>query len=108
MPTYNKLVRDKIPEILEKNNLAYRLKHLDKDQFHTAIQEKFQEEWTEYQQAVNNEEAVEELADLLEVIFAMTEIHGRTKEELLAVRQRKFIDRGGFYQKCYLLEVEDK
>ncbi|SFL59760.1 Predicted house-cleaning noncanonical NTP pyrophosphatase, all-alpha NTP-PPase (MazG) superfamily [Gracilibacillus orientalis] len=108
MPTYNKLVRDKIPEILEKKNLAYRLKHLDKSQFNTALHEKFQEEWREYQQTANNEEAVEELADLLEVIFAMAEIHGTTKEELLAVRQRKFLDRGGFDQKYYLIEVEDK
>ncbi|MDX8044375.1 nucleoside triphosphate pyrophosphohydrolase [Gracilibacillus sp. S3-1-1] len=109
MPTYNKLVRDKIPDILNNKGLAYNLKRLNEDkQYAFALKEKFQEEWDEYVNANNDKEALAELADLLEVIYALSALHNSTNEELDDIRKQKYNDRGGFEQKYILVDVEDK
>jgi predicted house-cleaning noncanonical NTP pyrophosphatase (MazG superfamily) len=61
----------------------------------------------EYCAAETDGEAVEELADLLEVIQALAKLHGASIEEVEAVRVDKAQKRGGFQEKVFLIEVED-
>jgi predicted house-cleaning noncanonical NTP pyrophosphatase (MazG superfamily) len=103
MPTYNKLVRDRIPEIIEKEGKAYKTVILNDDQFRLELQKKLKEEMGEYMNAQNDQEAVEELADTLEVIHALAETHGVSIDELERVRHTKANERGGFQEKIFLI-----
>ena len=107
MPIYNKLVRDGIPAIIEAGNKKYTMNILENPQHEVEIKRKLDEELKEYQQASSNEEAIEELADLLELIYAVLPLHDSSMEELEKVRLAKREKRGGFDKGYYLIEVED-
>jgi predicted house-cleaning noncanonical NTP pyrophosphatase (MazG superfamily) len=107
MPTYNKLVRDKIPQIIESKGKKFSAKVLNNEDYIKYLKEKAYEELDEYCAAETDVEAVEELADLLEVIRALTNQHGFSIEEVEAVRKGKAGKRGGFQEKVFLIEVED-
>ncbi|WGG46465.1 nucleoside triphosphate pyrophosphohydrolase [Rossellomorea sp. DA94] len=107
MPTYNKLVRDKIPQIIESKGKEFSTKILNDEDYIKYLKEKAYEELDEYCAAETDGEAVEELADLLEVIRALAKQHGSTYEEIEAVRKDKAEKRGGFKGKMFLIEVKD-
>lgn len=107
MPIYNKLVRDRIPEIIEKARKRHTVRVLEQDEYKQELQKKCGEEWEEYLRARNDQEAVEELADLLEIIYALAEVHDSSLEELEEIRREKAEKRGGFQDRLYLIEVED-
>jgi len=107
MPTYNKLVRDKIPQIIEKTGKKYTTEILNDQDYIKYLKEKSYEELDEYCAAQSNEEAVEELADLLEIIHALASHHDFSIEEVEKVRLEKAEKRGGFQEKIFLIEVED-
>jgi predicted house-cleaning noncanonical NTP pyrophosphatase (MazG superfamily) len=107
MPTYNKLVRDKIPQIIENNGEKFTAKVLNDEDYIKFLKIKAYEELDEYSAAETDEEAVEELADLLEVIQTLAKHHGSSIEEVEAVRKDKAEKRGGFQQKLFLIEIED-
>ena len=107
MPIYNKLVRDGIPAIFEAGNKKYTMNILEHSQHAVEIKRKLEEELNEYQEASSNEEAIEELADLLELIYAVLPLHNSNMEELENVRLAKREKRGGFDKGYYLIEVED-
>ncbi|WP_019415995.1 nucleoside triphosphate pyrophosphohydrolase [Paenisporosarcina sp. TG20] len=107
MPIYNKLVRDGIPEIIKASNKKYSMKVLEPSDHEVEIKRKLVEELKEYQETSTNEDAIEELADLLELIYAALPLHGSTMEELEEVRVKKRAKRGGFEKGYYLIEVED-
>ncbi|WP_010199933.1 nucleoside triphosphate pyrophosphohydrolase [Bacillus sp. m3-13] len=107
MPIYNKLVRDKIPQIIEATGKKYTIERLNDDDYIKCLKQKSYEELDEYCAAKSNEEAVEELADLLEVIHALANYHGFSMEEVEEVRKEKADKRGGFQEKVFLIEVED-
>ena len=100
--TYNKLVRDKIPEIIEKDGKACKTEVLSDEEYLKMIDAKLDEELNEYHKDQN----IEELADLMEVIYAATEARGYTIEELERVRVSKVEKRGAFHEKLLLKEVE--
>jgi len=107
MPIHNKLVRDRIPEIIAQSGKKYSIRILDEKEYEKEVRQKMNEELTEYKAAENDEEAVEELADLLELVHAAAAIHGANFNELEAIRQRKAEKRGGFSERIFLIEVED-
>jgi predicted house-cleaning noncanonical NTP pyrophosphatase (MazG superfamily) len=107
MPTYNKLVRDKIPQIIESKGKKLLTKVLNNEDYIKYLKEKAYEELDEYCAAETDGEAVEELADLLEVIRALANQHGFSIEEVEAVRNGKAGKRGDFQEKIFLIEVED-
>ena len=107
MPIYNKLVRDGIPAIIEATNKKYIMNVLDTTQHEVEIKRKLVEELKEYQESTTNEEAIEELADLLELIYAVLPLHDSSMEELEKVRVAKRVKRGGFEKGYYLIEVQD-
>ncbi len=102
--TYNKLVRDRIPEIIEGSGKSCVVELLDDDDYLRAIDAKLDEELAEY----HKEQNIEELADLLEVIRAAAVARGYTVEDLERVRAEKAAKRGGFEKKLFLREVIEK
>lgn len=107
MPIYNKLVRDRIPKIIAKQGLALNTRILDTHEYLTELRTKLQEETNEYLEAKTDAEAVEELADIMELLHALAEAHGVTVEELERIRAEKADKRGGFKERVFLIEVED-
>lgn len=108
MPIHNKLVRDRIPEIIETTGKKFTTRILDNKEFIQELRKKSFEELQEYIDSKNNEEALEELADLLEIIHALSEYHGADIKKLEEIRKQKAEKRGGFKEKIYLMEVEDE
>ncbi len=100
---YHKLVRDKIPEIIEKTGKTCRTEILSDEAYLALLDKKLTEELAEYQES----KSLEELADLLEVMEAVVAARGYTWEELLAVKEEKKAARGGFEEKLLLLEVSE-
>lgn len=99
--TYNKLVRDKIPEIIGKDGKTCKTEILSDDEYLKMIDAKLDEELAEYHMDQN----IEELADLMEVIYAAAAARGYSIEELEAVREKKVQNRGSFKKKILLREV---
>jgi predicted house-cleaning noncanonical NTP pyrophosphatase (MazG superfamily) len=101
---YNKLVRDKIPEIIEKDGKSCTTEILSDKDYLKMIDAKLDEELAEYHKDQN----IEELADLLEVTYAAAEARGYSIEELETVRAKKAEKRGGFKEKILLKEVVEE
>ncbi|WP_314728305.1 nucleoside triphosphate pyrophosphohydrolase [Bacillus sp. Marseille-Q3570] len=97
MPTYNKLIRDRIPEILENKGLNYNTRLMEEDEYKIKLREKLTEELNEYLEASDDASSIEELADILELIHSLTSVHNSSVEELEAVRKEKAEKRGGFH-----------
>lgn len=89
---YSKLVRDRIPEIIKASGKTCVMEFLSDDEYLRMIDAKLDEELAEYHKDLN----VEELADLLEVIYAAAKARGYTLEQLEAVRAEKASKRGTF------------
>ena len=98
---YNKLVRDRIPEIIETDGKTCITEILSDTQYLEMLDTKLNEELAEYQES----KSLEELADLLEVMQAVVEARGWSWEQLEQVRQEKAAQRGGFARKILLKEV---
>ena len=101
---YNKLVRDRIPEIIEASGKTCVTEILSDEEYLRMVDAKLDEELAEYHKDQN----IEELADLLEVIRAAAIARGYTLEELESVRAEKAEKRGGFEKKIFLIETNEK
>lgn len=101
--TYNKLVRDFIPEIIEKSGKTCLTATLSDDAYLHMLDLKLDEELAEYQES----KAIEELADLIEVIAAVAKARGCSWEQLMRIRDQKRGKRGGFEKKILLMEVSE-
>ena len=101
---YNKLVRDKIPEIIEASGKTCETKMLSDEEYFQMLDKKLDEELAEYHQEQN----IDELADLLEVLYATAKAKGYSIEELDHVRVEKQKARGGFDMKILLKSVRNK
>ena len=99
---YNKLVRDKIPSIIESQGKNAKVRRLDDEEYFLALEQKLDEEVAEFHKDKN----LEELADILEVVYALAENLGCTKEELLEIYRKKHDERGGFRQRILLISNE--
>ncbi|KML30441.1 MULTISPECIES: nucleoside triphosphate pyrophosphohydrolase [Priestia] len=107
MPTYNKLVRDKIPTIIEQSGNTFKSRVLQRDEYQNELKKKAKEELQEYIEAQTHQDAIEELADLLEVMHALAAVHGATPKQLEKVREGKAKKRGKFDDRIYLVETEE-
>ena len=96
MKSYNKLVRDKIPQILDAKNISYEKRIATPEEYKTELIKKLTEEIQEFSVAGD----LEELADVVEVIEALKQL--TEYENVEAVRQKKKEERGGFDQKIIL------
>ena len=89
---YHKLVRDRIPEIIEASGKTCTWEILSDEVYLQLLDEKLNEELSEYQES----KSLEELADLLEVVQAVVRARGWTPEQLEQLRADKAAQRGGF------------
>ena len=99
---YNKVVRDKIPEIIAESGKKSNIKHLDDESFLAELEKKLSEEVNEYTESKD----VEELADLLEVIYRISELRGVNSDELDKIRKEKAKERGKFDSNLFLIDAE--
>ena len=100
---YCKLVRDRIPEIIEANGQTCVTRILSDEEYIDMVDAKLDEELAEYHRDQN----LEELADLLEVIYAAAEARGCSRDRLEQLRADKAAARGTFRKRLLLLEVSD-
>ena len=98
--SYHKLVRDRIPEIIEADGKVCICETLSDEDYIYLLDQKLNEELAEYQES----KSLEELADLLEVMQAVAKARGWTLER---VRANKAAKRGGFEKKILLKEVRE-
>ena len=103
MTVYNKLVRDKIPEIIRKQGETPHTRILEQEEYSAHLEAKLDEEVAEFHRDRN----LEELADILEVVYALAEDLGHTRQELEAVCDRKQEARGGFRDRIFLISKEE-
>ncbi len=101
MKVYNKLVRDLIPQIIEKSGKKFDTHIADKEEYEKLLEEKLQEEVNEYLEDKN----LEELADVLEVLVGLAGTLGYTEEQLYDKRMQKKEERGGFSEGVVLERV---
>ena len=103
---YDKLVRDLIPEIVQRNGHACAVELLHDDQaFRRALRDKLVEEAREAA-AAPDEDLATELADLQEVIDALIDAYGLTQEAVRNLQHRRREERGRFSQRLRLLWTE--
>lgn len=102
MVKYNKLVRDRILEIISQQGKVPVTYVADSEEYFTRLKQKLEEEVGEFQQSGSTEE----LADILEVVYALGEHLGVPKEELEKIREKKYLERGGFKERLVLNEVK--
>lgn len=100
---YNKLVRDKIPEIIEENGGIPISRILDDKEYKKCLDEKLIEEVKEYLKDDNEEE----LADVYEVFINILKYKGIELKKIEELALEKRLKRGGFDKKIYLEEVEE-
>lgn len=100
---YNKLVRDKIPEIIEKDGKTCSTTILSDEDYISMLNAKLDEELSEY----HNDDNLEELADLMEVIYAIAKVKGYSESDLDKIRKEKALKRGSFNNKILLIEVNE-
>lgn len=99
---YQKIVRDRIPEIIEKQGETAQIAVLSRKESIAALQKKLQEELDEYLAAPS----MEELADLVEVVRGILFHQNSSWDDLEAVRAEKYAKRGGFEGGIFLKSVE--
>jgi predicted house-cleaning noncanonical NTP pyrophosphatase (MazG superfamily) len=102
---YNKLVRDKIPEIIQASGKRCKIETLDDEGYVTALLHKLIEE-TQELLASSPEQHRAELADILEVLDALIGVWGYSYDDIVAEKKRKRDERGGFVERLKLLWVE--
>ena len=104
MKIYNKLVRDKIPDIIKKDSRKPITKILNDEEYKKELDKKLQEEVKEYLEDDN----IEELADIVEVIYGILASKDISLEEFESVRKKKAEKRGAFKDKIFLEKVLER
>lgn len=99
---YHKLVRDNIPEIIESDGKKCVTRALSQEEYLKELRRKLDEEVQEYHESGDHEE----LADILEVVYALAASTGCTEDALNTIRQEKAQKRGGFSKRILLETVE--
>ena len=101
MTVYCKLVRDKIPQIIAEQGELPNVIILEEEEFLQHLHTKLDEEVREFHKDMN----LEELADILEVVYAFADTVG-SREELLRAYEKKHEERGGFEKRIFLVSKE--
>ena len=101
---YNKLVRDKIPEIIEGKNETPVTRILNDDECKLELEKKLYEVYKEVIES-SGEDRLFELADMIEVIKSLALLSGKTLEDIIELANGKRNKRGGFEKKIFLEKV---
>lgn len=101
MKVYDKLVRDRIPEVIRASGKECETSIVSGDKKTELLEKKLMEEVGEFMEAKN----LEELADVMEVLFGLAEDLGYSEEDLVRAREEKREERGGFKKGIVLERV---
>ena len=101
---YCKLVRDNIPEIIEKSGKHAITETLSDKDYEIFLERKLDEEVNEYHESKD----LEELADILEIIIALAKVKGCNFSDLVDLQTQKAEEKGGFSKKILLISVTEK
>ena len=101
---YNKLVRDKIPNIIKEKGETPVVRILDENEYKKELENKLYEEYKEVIKAIGDDR-VEELADMLEVIRALVSLENKTLNDVITIADKKVKKRGAFKEKIFLEKV---
>ncbi len=104
MQIYNKLVRDKIPEIIESNGEVPITHILSDEEYKKELEKKLYEEYQEVLNATGKNR-IEELADMLEIMKYLAKLENATLDDVLAIANAKSSKRGAFDKKIFLENV---
>lgn len=104
--TFDKLVRDKIPEMLRSKGCEFQERYVEKEEYLPMLKLKLLEEVSELQQATETNEIIEEVADILEVLHATVKALGISFEQAEEYRISKRKERGGFDKGIFIPYVE--
>ena len=102
---HNKLVRDKIPQILEEYGVFAEVNVLTDEEYRLALLDKLVEEARELR---DSDGSIEERADVEEVIRALDDVLGLTSSKVEGARIKKLDDRGGFTKRIYLKKTTER
>lgn len=98
---YNKLVRDRIPEMIEKKGEKAVIRIADAEEYFQKLKEKLREEVEEFFESQNEEE----MADILEVISAICDFRNIEMKQLERLRDKKAKEKGRFEKRIIMEEV---
>lgn len=105
---YNKLVRDKIPEIIAADNATANIRTLEQDEFIKELFNKVKEEIEELVKArEDRKEVMKEISDVYEVLDAIIKNLGLSKDEILKLQSERRDKRGGFKKRIFLESTEE-
>jgi predicted house-cleaning noncanonical NTP pyrophosphatase (MazG superfamily) len=104
---YNKLIRNRIPEIIKEKDIESKTHIAEKDEYYQKLQEKLEEEIKEFLSA-DEKDKIEEIADILEVLYTICDVKGVSREQIEEIRAQKSKDRGGFEKRIILEETRTK
>lgn len=102
---HDKLVRDRIPELLAERAIPHEIRVADRMELPTLLHAKLEEETAEYLAAIDDEGRIEELADMLEVILGLGRFYGADRDSLERMRAQKAVERGAFEARIVLISA---
>ena len=103
---HNKLIRDRIPEIIKKAGRKPEVRKLKKVQFLNALKKKVAEEAGELVRAKDKKGIINEMADIQELIDILASEIGASKHEIKKFQGVKRKKRGGFKKRLFLIKTE--
>lgn len=106
--TYNKLVRDNIPNIIRNKGDEAITRILNDKEYKKELERKLLEEYNEVLNTTNSTERIEELADMLEVIISLARLENKNLNDVIEVANKKSKESGNFNEKIFLEKVIEK
>jgi predicted house-cleaning noncanonical NTP pyrophosphatase (MazG superfamily) len=107
MAYYNKLVRDKIPELLELAGKKGTFRILGDKEFEGELKKKLIDGVKEFRDARRELDALEELSGIYEILIELAKVHKLTIREMEQVRKERAKKHGGFNERLFLVKIED-
>ncbi|KKU48686.1 hypothetical protein A3H10_00940 [Candidatus Uhrbacteria bacterium RIFCSPLOWO2_12_FULL_46_10] len=105
---YNKLIRDKIPQIIKQHKAVPKISQLSQRAFVQELKKKLIEESSELKKAKSKKEFLNELADVLEVLRTLARVKKLSWRAVETKRKFKNKERGGFSKGLFLKEVREQ
>ena len=100
---FNKLIRDNIIEKIKDEGRTPNYRILENDEFAVKLNQKLLEEVNEFIES----NAIEELADVFEIMLKIMEINNTNFDEVEKVRKKKKCENGGFEKRICLIDITE-
>jgi len=104
---YNKLIRDKIPEIIKGEGSEFEVCTLSDEEYEKELLKKVKEEAEEVVAATTRDDIVKEISDVIDVIEEIKEFKQISEDEIESARKLMFEKKGGFKKRLFLIWSAD-